>query len=349
MGKVEIVIQMHECIDEDILSDFLQEQKAEVQHMVKISVILPVYNEEKYLKQCVDSIRCQTLQEIEIICVDDGSTDSSLQILRDYAEQDSRIKVLTQENRFAGVARNHGMRYAQGKYLSFLDSDDYFEEDMLEKMYARAESMEADIVICRYAEHCEESGALRLPGWSFEDLFFKRKDIFCGASLYCGGIFQITKGWAWDKLFRTDFVKQCGYVFPDFRSSEDGFFVYMLLARAQRISYMDDILAIHRINNACSLSNTKERNWMNGFVMWQMIGQELKKQGIYEVYKQSFLNELSFFFVWYLDSMNTQEVYQQCLEYIRNEIEPEFQILDCGKDYFFQEEVWEWYREAVNG
>lgn len=315
--------------------------------MVKVSVILPVYNEEQYLQQCLDSICTQTLKEIEIICIDDGSTDSSLQILQNYAKQDSRIKVLTQKNQFAGVARNHGMKYAQGKYLSFLDSDDYFEIDMLEKMYLQAENTEADIVICRYAEHCEESGELTLPGWSFEDLFFKRKDLFSGASLYCGGIFQITKGWAWDKLFRRDFVQKCGYEFPDFRSSEDGFFVYMLMARAERISYMDDVLAVHRVNNVRSLSNTKENDWLNGFKMWQMIGRELKKQGIYEVYKQSFLNELAFFLVWYVDSMKVPEVCRQCLEYIREEIEPEFGILDCGKDYFFNEEVWEWYVEIV--
>ena len=102
---------------------------------------------------------------------------------------------------------------------------------------------------------------------------------------------------------------------------------------------MDDVLAIHRINNVRSLSNTKEQDWMNGFKMWQMIGRELKKQGLYEIYKQSLLNELAFFLVWYVDSMNVPEVRWQCLEYIRNEIEPEFEILRCGKDYFFQEEV----------
>ena len=75
--------------------------------MVRVSVIVPVYNEERYLKQCLDSLRGQTLEEMEIICVDDGSTDSSPQILAEYARKDSRIKVLTQKNRFAGEARNH--------------------------------------------------------------------------------------------------------------------------------------------------------------------------------------------------------------------------------------------------
>ena len=110
---------------------------------------------------------------------------------------------------------------------------------------------------------------------------------------------------------------------------------------------MDAVLAVHRVNNARSLSNTKERDWMNGFKMWQMIGRELKKQGIYEIYKQSFLNELTFFMVWYVDSMKVPEICVQCLEYIKNEIEPEFRIGECGKDYFFHEEVWEWYHDVM--
>ena len=93
---------------------------------VKVSVILPVYNVEKYLKECLDSILNQTLQEIEVICVDDGSTDRSLEILREYEKKDKRVIVLTQENKGAGAARNKGLAIAKGEYLSFLDSDDFF-------------------------------------------------------------------------------------------------------------------------------------------------------------------------------------------------------------------------------
>lgn len=318
--------------------------------MLKVSIIIPVYNEEQYLKQCLDSICNQTLKEIEIICVDDGSSDCSLEILQKYAEKDARIRVLTQKNQFAGVARNRGMEYASGKYLSFLDADDYFETDMLEKMYEKAEKKEADIVICRYAEHCDGETELRKVDCSFEDLFFQtqeQKEVFSGASLNLAGIFQITKGWAWDKLFRTDFVRRCGYQFPDFRSSEDGFFVYMLMARAERISYMDDLLAVHRVNNALSLSNTKDKDWINGFKMWQMIAEELKEQKLYQIYEQSFLNEFVYFLSWYLDSMSSAETVENCLRYVQTVLEPEFRILDYGKEGFFQEELWEWYRRVV--
>ena len=91
----------------------------------KVSVIIPVYNAEKYLRQCLDSVVNQTLRDIEIICVDDGSTDGSIEILREYEQKDSRVKVLCQKNQYAGVARNNGLSHASGEYVFFMDSDDY--------------------------------------------------------------------------------------------------------------------------------------------------------------------------------------------------------------------------------
>ena len=101
---------------------------------IKISIIMPVYNAEKYLCEALDSVRNQTLKEIEIICVDDGSTDRSVEILSEYQKKDSRIKVLHQTEPSAGaaLARNLGLQEARGEYLSFLDADDLFEPDLLE-------------------------------------------------------------------------------------------------------------------------------------------------------------------------------------------------------------------------
>ena len=117
-----------------------------------VSVIIPAWNASSYLRQCLDSVTSQTLTDIEIICVDDGSTDDTSDILCEYAEKDTRISVIRQENRGAGAARNNALKYAKGKYLSFLDADDFFEPEMLEKSYAAAEKNQADIVVfgCDY-------------------------------------------------------------------------------------------------------------------------------------------------------------------------------------------------------
>ena len=115
--------------------------------MIKVSVIIPVYNAENYLPMALESILKQTLTDIEVICVDDGSTDHSLQILEKYQKMDRRITILKQKNSYAGVARNYGMSVAKGKYLAFLDSDDYFVPEMLERAYRNGEEQGADVVI----------------------------------------------------------------------------------------------------------------------------------------------------------------------------------------------------------
>ncbi len=115
--------------------------------MIKVSIIMPVYNSEKYLSMALESLLNQTLKDIEIICIDDGSTDNSMQILEDFQKKDNRIIILSQNHLYAGVARNYGMSVASGKYLSFLDADDYFVPQMLEKAYVNAEEEKADIVI----------------------------------------------------------------------------------------------------------------------------------------------------------------------------------------------------------
>ena len=129
---------------------------------IKVSIIVPVYNVEKYLRQCLDSLINQTLQEIEIICVDDGSTDNSSNILSDYAQKDSRIIVHRQENQGLANARNAGLKLANGEYIGFLDSDDFVDIDFFEKLYQAASSDNADIARALYKYHYPDGEKLDL-------------------------------------------------------------------------------------------------------------------------------------------------------------------------------------------
>lgn len=316
---------------------------------IKVSVILPVYNEELYLQQCLDSICGQTLKEIEIICVDDGSTDSSLNILYDYAKRDERVKVLAQENRYAGAARNSGMQNAKGKYLLFLDSDDYFELDMLEKMYGKAEGSQLDIVMCRYDSYDDSADRIVPLNFSIRDSFLPEGlDVFAGKELKDSGIFQVTVGWAWDKLLRREFVQDCGYLFPEFRSSEDGFFVYMLMARAKRIGILPERMVHHRINNANSLSNTKESDWENGFKMIELIAEELMRQGLYNVFEKSFVSFAIEFQEWYFQSMNGKTAFYNCYKRIKDEMEPRFRFLQFQGTFLCSERSLTRYYQITN-
>lgn len=310
----------------------------------KISVILPVYNEERYINQCMDSLCHQTLSDIEIICVDDGSTDGSLAILRSYEKLDDRIMVITQKNQYAGVARNNGMKHAKGKYLLFLDSDDIFELDMLEKLYLRAEQDQLDIALCHSYRLDDRNGEkIEIDSSETDSFFPKETSVFSGADIECAGIFQSMIGWAWDKLFRADFVREMGYEFPDFRSSEDGFFVYMLVARAQRIGVLEERLVWHRIYNGESLSNSREQNWENGFRMLEMIYEELKKQKIYDIFEQSFISWGVYFQVWHLTTLYEKTAFFNSYKYIREHTEAEFRILQYHGEFLCEPEHLEYY------
>ncbi|MDR3257037.1 MAG: glycosyltransferase, partial [Endomicrobium sp.] len=113
----------------------------------KVSVIIPVYNVEPYVKDCLDSVVNQTLKDIEIVCVNDGSTDNSWRVLEEYAARDSRIKIITQANQGLACARNNGIKVAKGEYIGFVDSDDWISLDFYEKLYDNAKIENADVCV----------------------------------------------------------------------------------------------------------------------------------------------------------------------------------------------------------
>jgi glycosyltransferase involved in cell wall biosynthesis len=123
--------------------------------MVKVSVVIPIYNVEKYLDEGIESIRRQTLEDLEIILVNDGSTDGSLNICREHAARDGRIKVIDKPNSGVSAARNAGIEAANGEYIGFVDPDDWAEPEMFEKMYGRAREINADVCMCNYVRNLD--------------------------------------------------------------------------------------------------------------------------------------------------------------------------------------------------
>ena len=138
----------------------------EVERMseIKVSIVMPVYNVQSYLDECLDTLQNQTLKEIEIICVDDGSTDLSPEILKKHQKADSRIKIITQHNSGAAVARNKGFEQVQGEYVLFLDSDDFYKDNMLEVAYKKACASKADITVFRTDEYDAQKKNLQSDG-----------------------------------------------------------------------------------------------------------------------------------------------------------------------------------------
>ena len=222
----------------------------------KISVIIPVYNSENYLKECLDSLLKQTFKEIEIICVDDGSTDNSLSILEKYAKKDNRIIILKQKNQGAGVARNYGMKIAKGEYLLFLDSDDFFKKEMIQVLVNTATKINSDIIIFKFAQYNQITGK-----FIHQKISKKRKwwpnGVF-NYSLNPNKIFISFKVCAWNKLFRHSFIKENGLYFQDNKRTNDLYFTSTSLVVAKSIYFLDKELIYYRIGLTNNSQSTND-------------------------------------------------------------------------------------------
>ena len=164
---------------------------------IKVSVIIPIYNAREYVGLAIESAIDQTLREIEIICVDDGSTDHSLQVVKEYAAQDSRIRIVTENNAGVAIARNNGLRRARGEYIAFLDADDFMESPTLERLYNLAKEKNLDIAIAGYDLFQEKTCKFVKPIPSAHEEIFADGKV-SSKKEYPDYIFQSTDGNAWN-------------------------------------------------------------------------------------------------------------------------------------------------------
>lgn len=301
----------------------------------KVSVVIPIYNSAEFLKECLDSVLAQTLKEIEVICVNDGSPDNSLDILQDYERKDSRVKVISQENQGAGAARNHGLSVARGEYLSFLDSDDFFDKDMLKEAYEAAHTSEADVCVFDADLFNHTTKKFRKCTWAFRRQFFPDRNPFSPLDEDVrDNIFRMFNGWPWDKLFRREFVQRIGLQYQNLRTTNDMFFVFVGLARAKRIVTVDKVLAHQREEIKTSLSRTREKSWDCFYIALIAMQNELKKRRIYDRLERAFVNWALNFSLWQLNTMQG-EAFVKAYNLLKKE---GFEMLDItrhDRSYFF--------------
>lgn len=208
-----------------------------------ISVIVPVYNVEKYLGECIESLICQTYTNIEILLVNDGATDSSPKICNYYQKIDQRIKVINTENGGLSAARNMGIANAKGAYFAFVDSDDFIEATMLETLFAHAEKSSADIVCCNYDFYSETSKFQKTHKIkNRKNMLYtsaQARDVLLYNNYY--------RCYAWNKLFRAELFEKIR--FPEGCIYEDILTSYLLLEKANNILYITDDLYHYRIRS----------------------------------------------------------------------------------------------------
>lgn len=317
--------------------------------MVKVSVIIPVYNVETYLRQCLDSVVNQTLEEIEIICVNDSSTDGSPAILEEYAAKDSRIQVITQPNAGAGAARNRGMDAATGQYLSFLDADDFFELTMLEKAYTLAEQNQADFVVYKSDQYHTEENKYVPVSWAVREQELPPYPVFNYRQM-TDNVFKVFVGWAWDKLFSREFVTRHQLRYQEQRTSNDMLFVFSAVVLAQRISLLPEVLVHQRRDSKDSLSKTRENSWWCFHDALIALRERLQREGLYPELEKDFINYALHFTLWNYNTL-AEPTRTKLKEKLKEQWLEEFGIAGKPGEYFYNQKEYEQYQEifALDG
>lgn len=247
--------------------------------MPKVSLIIPVYNVENYIEKCLDSVVNQTLKDMEVIIVNDGSKDSSKQKIEKYLKKYPYIKYLEKENGGLSDARNYGMPYATGEYIAFLDSDDYVEKTMYEEMYNVAKKENADMVECDFV-------------WEYPNK--KREDI---GIIYNSKKEMIEKARvvAWNKLIKTELIKKIDIKFPIGLRYEDVEFFYKFVPYLEKVSFVKKCF-IHYVQRENSIANTQNIRTKEIFTVLENVITYYKENGFYNEYKE----ELEYIYVRFL-------------------------------------------------
>lgn len=312
---------------------------------ILVSVIIPVYNVENYLKQCLDSVIRQTLNNIEIICVDDSSTDGSKKILDEYKEKDHRIRVISQPNKGAGAARNNGLLMARGKYVSFLDSDDFFEADMLEMAYKKAEEDKADFVVFKSDQYYTEEDKFVEVTWTLREKEIPPYTPFNHRQM-TDNIFKVFVGWAWDKLYNRDFVVKNHLFFQEQRTSNDLLFVFSAVAIAKRISIVKKVLAHQRRDAKDSLSKTRENSWHCFYNALTALRDRMIDEGIYQEVEKDFINYALHFSLWNINTL-AEPTKSILIDKMNTVWFEELGIKGKTKDFFYNKKEYEQYQKFL--
>lgn len=313
----------------------------------EISIVLPVYNVEEYLSQCLDSILHQTMNDFELICINDGSTDHSLKILEEYASKDERMQIYSQTNQSLGHARNTGMDIAQGKYLLFLDSDDFFDLDMLKKLHSKAEETDADFVLCQYYLYNSITGKTdKIMGLNKDILkecvVFSWKD-------FPDNLFEIARPNVWMRLYRKAFLDTANIRFQVIPNTEDVYFTSMGMVLGERISWLEDPLVYYRYGRKSSLESQKEDHPLCLIWAEKNLYDELNRRGIYQKIEKAYVNRAVDHSCWILDRFSAAPYSVAAVrEVIVYDFIPNTSLLNYPDDYYKDINKVQRLRELIN-
>ncbi len=256
--------------------------------MTKLSVIIPIYNVEKYIPQCLDSILNQAFKDFEIICVNDGSSDNSLSVLQSYKEKDDRIIIIDKKNEGSGIARNAGLAIAKGDYIYFVDGDDWVEENVFDKIIAKADELNTDILIFGGLSYYDGKG--KKGGYSADKLPKKYLNKVFSAKDIKKDIFKFPST-AWTKLYKRDFLIKNNIKFQDIKVGQDQLPFFHSMIKAERIALLPENIYCYRKNRKGSAMTVKKKKNFSPIYVFYGVEEMLKSENLLDEYKSVFVGK----------------------------------------------------------
>ncbi len=275
---------------------------------VLISFVLPVYNMEKFLSNSLSSLCGQTMQEIEIICVDDGSTDKSLEILREFQQKDWRIQIYvnTEESSGAAIPRNLGLSKVTGDYVLVVDSDDTFHPTLAEKVYQKALATNADIILFDVEKFHSDTGE-KIPTNQFlNPALLPEQEVFSPMEV-ADRLFLLGDGVAWNKLIRFSLIQENQLSFFPVHVVDDMNFTFSALVLAKTISVVDEKLLFYRVGNGASQMSNLHRDPLTPVKVLGKLREFLYKHELFSCYEKTYLERGIGLCMFYFDGLQKKE------------------------------------------
>lgn len=307
-----------------------------------VSIIVPVYNSERYLPTLLDSIQSQTYRNLEIICVNDGSTDHSLRIVNAYARTDDRILVVDKSNSGAASTRNVGLEHVHGDYLCFVDSDDYIVDRAIEKLVYTALMADVDAVIFDMDNFDDRTGQTS-PTNAVVKEHVPSNIVFTCSDV--PNFYKRVVGFTVNKLYRSSYLKDLNLRFPLIGAHEDMPFTYLALSSAQSLFYLDETLYFYRRDREGSLSDGTNDDSRYMLAALDAFRTDLKRFGLWEKRERDFVNYALHMCNWKYSVLCRRLRWAfggEC----RFGIFKQFEICDHDESYYYDKDDYAFYKHV---
>ena len=309
----------------------------------KISIIIPIYNSDQFIENSLKSLMKQTFKNFEIICINDGSNNDTVKKLNKFEKLDDRIHIILQKNIEPVIVRNIGINLSKGEYLMFLNLYDEFQDTMIEKLFAKIYGNNNEIVLYN-------SNNLFFHNYKGvqNKNFFISKEVLNKKSFSFLNIkeefFNLFIWWPWDKIFKKAFIKDLNINYQNLKTSQDLYFVNVAVILAKNLSFIEESLITHHINN--SIYNSYYKNCDYIYYSLKELKIFMKEKGLYKILKQDFINYVAKFSIWNLETIYENH-FCELFKSLKNKWFKEFGITKYNKKYFYDKEIYKKIKNII--